>query len=245
MEDNYFTILWWVLPLINMNGYRYTHVSPILNAPSPYPTGWCPRTPAFGALLHASDLHWHLFYTWWCTCFSAILSNHPTFAFSHWVQKSVLYICVSFVAWTRGKKSLSPCLSSRCSYSFLHFAHELKHRIIVQLLLYWASLVAGKESLCNVGDLGSFPGLGRSPGEGKGYPLQYSGLENSMDYVVQGVAKSRTRVSDFHFLLFWSFIILLIVPLTLQRCSFSLILSEIMLIDNSLALPSMKFSTSL
>ena len=40
---------------------------------------------------------------------------------------------------------------------------------------------AGKESAHNVGDLGSIPGLGRSPGEGKGYPLQYSGLENSMD----------------------------------------------------------------
>ena len=42
---------------------------------------------------------------------------------------------------------------------------------------------AGKESACNAGDLGSIPGLGRSPGEGKGYPLQYSGLENSMDYI--------------------------------------------------------------
>ena len=41
---------------------------------------------------------------------------------------------------------------------------------------------AGKESTCNVGDRGSIPGLGRSPGEGKGYPLQYSGLENSVDY---------------------------------------------------------------
>ena len=40
---------------------------------------------------------------------------------------------------------------------------------------------AGKESACNVGELGSIPGLGRSPGERKGYPLQYSGLENSMD----------------------------------------------------------------
>ena len=51
---------------------------------------------------------------------------------------------------------------------------------------------AGKESACNAGDLGSIPGLGRPPGEGKGYPLQYSGLENSMDCTVQGVAKSRT-----------------------------------------------------
>ena len=54
----------------------------------------------------------------------------------------------------------------------------------------------GKESACNAGDLGSIPGLGRSPGEGKGYPLQYSGLENSMD-TVHGVTKSRTRLSDF------------------------------------------------
>ena len=43
---------------------------------------------------------------------------------------------------------------------------------------------AGKESACSVGDLGSIPVLGRSPGEGKGYPLQYSGLENSMDHEV-------------------------------------------------------------
>ena len=41
--------------------------------------------------------------------------------------------------------------------------------------------------------------LGRSPGEGKGYPLQYSGLENSSDYIVCGVAKSWTQLSDFHF----------------------------------------------
>ena len=41
---------------------------------------------------------------------------------------------------------------------------------------------AGKESICNVGDLGLIPGLGRAPGEGKGYPFQYSGLESSMDY---------------------------------------------------------------
>ena len=49
--------------------------------------------------------------------------------------------------------------------------------------------LASKESTCNVGDLGSIPGLGRSPGEGKGYPFQYSGLENSMDSVVHGITK--------------------------------------------------------
>ena len=58
---------------------------------------------------------------------------------------------------------------------------------------------AGKESACNAGDTSSIPGSGRSPGEGIGYPLQYSGLENPMDCTVCGVAKSRTRLSDFHF----------------------------------------------
>ena len=57
---------------------------------------------------------------------------------------------------------------------------------------------ASKESTCHSGDVDSIPGLGRSPGERKGYPFQYSGLENSMDCVVHGVAKSRTRLSDFH-----------------------------------------------
>ena len=57
---------------------------------------------------------------------------------------------------------------------------------------------AGKEYTCNVGDLGSIPGLGRSPGEMKGYPLQYSGLENSMDCIVHGHVKSQTWLSNFH-----------------------------------------------
>ena len=57
-------------------------------------------------------------------------------------------------------------------------------------ILYFSHGLAGKESACNVGDLGSIPGLGRSPGEGNGYPLQYSGLENSVDCIVHGVAKS-------------------------------------------------------
>ena len=49
-------------------------------------------------------------------------------------------------------------------------------------------------SACNMGDLGSIPGLGKSPGEENGYPLQYSGLETSMDYTVPGVAKSWTQL---------------------------------------------------
>ena len=72
------------------------------------------------------------------------------------------------------------------------------------ILLYFKGFPcgsAGKESSCNAGDLGSIPGLGRSPGEGKGYPLWYSGLENSMDCIVHGVAMSWTWLSNFHFLI--------------------------------------------
>ena len=58
---------------------------------------------------------------------------------------------------------------------------------------------ASKESTCNAGDLGLIPRLGRFPGEGKGYLLQYSDLENSTEYIVRGVAESRTRLSEFHF----------------------------------------------
>ena len=52
--------------------------------------------------------------------------------------------------------------------------------------------LAGKESACNAGDLGSIPGLGRSAGEGNGCPLQNSGLENSMECIVHGVAELDT-----------------------------------------------------
>ena len=55
---------------------------------------------------------------------------------------------------------------------------------------------AGEESACNEGDLDSVSGLGRSPGERKSYPLQYSGLENSMDCIVDVVAKSQTQLSN-------------------------------------------------
>ena len=53
--------------------------------------------------------------------------------------------------------------------------------------------------MCTARDLGLVPGLGRSSGEGKGYPFQYSGLENSMNCIVHGVSKSQTQPSDFYF----------------------------------------------
>ena len=57
----------------------------------------------------------------------------------------------------------------------------------------------GKDSACNAGDPGSIPELGRSPGGGIGYPLQYFGPENSMDCIVHGIAKSWVQLSDFHY----------------------------------------------
>ena len=72
-----------------------------------------------------------------------------------------------------------------------------RNRLPIPVFLDFPCGSAGKESVCNEGNLGSIPGLGRSPGEGKGYPLQYCGLENSMDCTVHGVAKSRTLLSDF------------------------------------------------
>ena len=75
----------------------------------------------------------------------------------------------------------------------------LFNRLSRASLVAW--LVKNLPAMC----LGLIPGLGRSPGEGKGYPLQYSGLENSTDCIVHGVAKSQTQLSDFHLRVFHSF----------------------------------------
>ena len=67
---------------------------------------------------------------------------------------------------------------------------------LLSSLLLYPSFLCGS---CNTGDLGSIPGLGRSPGEGIGYPFQYSGLENSMDCIVHRVPKSQTDRATFTF----------------------------------------------
>ena len=83
-----------------------------------------------------------------------------------------------------------------------------RNRLPTPVVLSFPGSSAGKESACNEGDLGSIPGLERSPGEGNTNPLQYSCLENSMDRriwwaTVHGVAKSQTWLDDFHFHNFW------------------------------------------
>ena len=74
-----------------------------------------------------------------------------------------------------------------------------RDRLPIPVFLGFPCGSAGKESTRNVGDLGSVPGSGRSPGEGKGYLRQYSGLENSVDCIVHEGSKSWTRLSGFHF----------------------------------------------
>ena len=74
-----------------------------------------------------------------------------------------------------------------------------RDRLPTPIFLGFACDSGDKESTCNVGGLGSIPGLGKLPGEGNGYTFQYSDLENSMDCIVHGVTKNQTRLSDFHF----------------------------------------------
>ena len=75
-----------------------------------------------------------------------------------------------------------------------------RDRLSTPVILGFPGSSAGKESACNVGDLGLIPGLGISPEKGKSYPFQYSGLEYYIDCMVHGVAKSRTQLRNFYFI---------------------------------------------
>ena len=84
--------------------------------------------------------------------------------------------------------------------SWVRKIHWRKDRLPTPVFLGFPCGSAGKEAAYNVGDLGLIPGLGRSPGGRNGYPLQYSGLENSMECIYSSWGrKSQTRLSDFHF----------------------------------------------
>ena len=111
--------------------------------------------------------------------------------------------------WTSAHKA---SLSSIISQSWLKFASIesvmlSNHLILASLFSCLPSFPAsgfpggstGKDSACNVGNLGSIPGMWRYSGEGNGYPHQYSGLENSMGWIAHRVTKSWTPLNDFHF----------------------------------------------
>ena len=81
----------------------------------------------------------------------------------------------------------------------IDFFHSPVFLIFINVVTGFPDSSVDRESTGNAGDLGLIPGSGRSTGEGIGYPLRYSSLENSMDYIVHGVVKSQTRLIDFHF----------------------------------------------
>ena len=87
----------------------------------------------------------------------------------------------------------NPPASRRPQFNFwIRKIHWRRDRLPTPVFLGFLGDSAGKESTCNVGDLGLIPELGRYPEEGNGYLLQYSGLEKSMDYIVHEVTKSQT-----------------------------------------------------
>ena len=86
------------------------------------------------------------------------------------------------------------------------FTTEPPGKLLLMIVLLCNSVIVcfpdssvGKQSTCKAGDPRSIPRLGRSTGDGKGYPLQYSGLENSMDCIAHKVTKNLTQLSNFHF----------------------------------------------
>ena len=81
--------------------------------------------------------------------------------------------------------------------SWIQKIHGRRDRLPTPIFLGFPGGSDGKASTHNADELGSIPGLGRSLGEGNSYPLQYSGLENSMDSMFYGVTKSWTQLSDF------------------------------------------------
>ena len=148
---------------------------------------------------------------WWSTVHRFIVRQD-------WVTFTSLHLLSIFRSWITGSKLLSyfsvcslDSIQSFCDLTCQRSCHSTGclnlgcgFCIFLFTVLNYVSLTmlcgsAGEESTCNAGDLGLIPGLGRYPGERKGYPLQYSHLENSMDCIVRGVTKSRTWLSDFHF----------------------------------------------
>ena len=105
---------------------------------------------------------------------------------------------LEFPSSSTGKESA--CCAGNPFDSWVRKIYWRRDKLPTQVFLGFPSSSAGNESAHNAGDLGSIPGLGRSPEEGNVYALQYSGLENSMDYIVYGLTKSQTGLSKFHFL---------------------------------------------
>ena len=160
------------------------------------PLGWChlyiwgycyfSQQSWFQLVIHPAQ------HSEWCTLHISEIS-----------RVTILSECYVASMWTSLMAQLvknTPTMKENRFNSWVRRIHWRRARLPIPVFLGFPCGSAGKESAYKVGgDLDSFPGLGRSPGEGKGYPLQYSGLENSMDWIVPGVSKSQIQLSNFHF----------------------------------------------
>ena len=147
----------------------------------------------------------------YCMCECCMLSYVPHFV-THGPQGNSLWPTRPFCPWNFLSKNTGAGCHFPLQGSFpiqglnlclLHLQYWQVDSLPLVPYIYGLFWWLSKESACNAGDLGSIPRLGKSPGEGNNYPLQYSGLENSMDRgawqaTVHGIAKSRTRLSSFH-----------------------------------------------
>ena len=116
-------------------------------------------------------------------------------SFSYFIGTIKVSLCLKWASLIVQLVKNLPAIWETLVDSWVGKIHWRRDRLPTPVFLGFPCGSAGKESACNAGDLGSIPVLGRSPGEGKDYPLQYSGLENSMDCIVHGVAKSQRRLS--------------------------------------------------
>ena len=138
--------------------------------------------------------------SWWWTGRPGVLQlmgwqrvRHNWATELNWTEKSTYtwyYISIwKMLCISLGFPDSSVGKESTCN-AWVRKIHWRRDRLLTPVFLGFHRGSAGKESACNTGDLGSVPGLGRHPGQGKGYPLQYSGLENTMACIVHGVTES-------------------------------------------------------
>ena len=141
---------------------------------------------------------------------SAILHNIQFFCFNYIFSPSQIWIFCSLIrlrflpdTCSISEDVVSPLPrmyhSNSRNYFFQKSTVKAELNMAPVLFRGFPGGSAGQESACNAGDLGPIPRLGRSTGEGNGYPLQYSDLENSIDCIAHGIAKSRSQQSYFHF----------------------------------------------
>ena len=138
---------------------------------------------------------------WWCWDVSHHLTADPQVS-TLWCISGHPFVVSFWAVWASLIAQLvnNPPAMQATPVQFLGREDPLEmDRLPTAVFLGFPCGSAGKESVCNEGDLGLIPGLGRCPGEGKSYPLQFSGLENSIDCIVHGVTKSQTRLSGFLF----------------------------------------------